>query len=363
MTVIAGLLVLPAGLVRGWLRVSGGLIAEVGHGDPPRQPEVAAAGYVLPGLVDIHCHGGNGGSFDLSADPAAFHLRHGTTAVMASLGTTTRDALLHQVRALSPAVADGTVIGVHLEGPYLSHARCGAHPPHLLREPDWAELAEVLAAGGVRMVTLAPELPRALAMIERLARQGITVAIGHTDASHAQTQAGIDAGATIATHLFNGMRPIHHRDGGPVPALLSDQRVWCELICDGHHLSPEICRFAFHHAGPERTILITDACTAAGMPDGSYLLGGEPITLTDGAVRTADGRSLAGSALTLIAAVRFAVSCGIPLPDAVRAATANPAAAIGLTDRGSLATGLRADIIITDKNLHLTQVMRSGTWH
>ncbi|GIH05577.1 N-acetylglucosamine-6-phosphate deacetylase [Rhizocola hellebori] len=366
MNVIAGTLVLPDAVTEGWVQVSDGLITQVGTGAAPQPPTLVTDGYVMPGLVDMHCHGGGGSSFDRGAEAAEavarFHLAHGTTSIMASLSTTTRERLLSQVKALAPIVGQSTLVGMHLEGPFLSELRCGAHPPHLLRDPDWEEIAEVLAAGegAVRMLTIAPELPYALEVVDWLTREQVIVAIGHTDATFAETQAAIGAGATVATHLFNGMRPIHHREGGPVTALLGDERVWCELICDGHHLSPEVCRLAFRAAGNHRAVLITDACTAAGMPDGPYVLGGESIVLAHGAVHTADGRSLAGSALTLLAAVRFAVSCGIPLPDAVRAASANPADALGLPDRGRLAPGLRADLLLTDRTLHPTQVMRGG---
>jgi N-acetylglucosamine-6-phosphate deacetylase len=211
----------------------------------------------------------------------------------------------------------------------------------------------------VKLVTLAPELPAATGTIAELARRGVVVALGHTDASHAEALAGIDAGATVATHLFNGMRPIHHRDGGVVVACLDDTRVTCELICDGHHVAPEMVRMAFRTA-PGRIALVTDACVAAGMPDGAYRVGTEPVCVTHGEVRTADGRSLAGSGLTLLEAVRRAVSFGVPLADAVRAATLTPAAALGLRDRGVLAIGKRADVLVTDPALNLKQVSRAS---
>lgn len=373
MTLVRGRLVLPDEISPGWVRIRGATIAEVGLGEPPPQPagvEVLDVGddLVLPGLVDVHCHGGSGHSFDLGIDSALaaaeFHWRAGTTSLLASLGTTSHSTLLDQVRALTPAVTDGQFIGVHLEGPYLSPVRCGAHPVELLKLPDWAELSEVLAAapGSVSMVTIAAELPGAIGVIEALARAGVVVGLGHTDATGEQTRAGIEAGARIGTHLFNGMRPIHHREGGPAVALMADERVGCELICDGHHVSAEVCSFTYRSVGRDRLILITDACPAAGMPDGRYRLGNEDIVASGGAIHTADGRSLCGSALTLMAAVRFAVSCGIPLVDAVRAASYNPARAMGALDRGELAAGMRADLVLTDPDLALRRVLRGGRW-
>ena len=373
MTLILGSLVLPEQVAPGWVLVRDGIFADLGFGQAPSSltdDEIVDATdcLVLPGLVDIHCHGGGGHSFDLGIDSAraaaAFHAQAGSTSVMASLGTTTPARLLDQVEALGPLVAQGVVLGLHLEGPFLSAARRGGHPEELLRAPDRKEVAEVLQAalGRVSMVTIAPELDGALEVIEQCTGAGVTVALGHTDASAGQTRAGIDAGATVATHLFNGMRPIHHREGGPAVALMDDDRVSCELICDGHHVSAEVCSLAFRALGRDRLILITDACTAAGMPDGSYVLGTETIVLSGGEVRTADGRSLCGSALTLIEAVRLATSWGLPLVDAVRAASLNPARALGLVDRGSLSEGTRADIVITDQALGVRRVMRGGRW-
>lgn len=373
MTLIRGNLVLPDHVAPGWVLVRNGIIADVGIGPAPlslTDDEIVDVtdGLVLPGLVDSHCHGGGGHAFDLGSGSAraaaGFHASAGSTSVVASLGSAGRPEMLEQVRALCPAVADGDLLGIHLEGPFLSPARRGGHREEFLRDPDWAEVAECLhvADGRVLMVTIAPELPGAFGVIEALQRAGVRVALGHTDATAAQTRAGIDAGATVATHLFNGMRPIHHREGGPAVALMDDERVDCELICDGHHVSPEVCSFAFRAVGRDRLILITDACPPAGMPDGSYVLGTEDIVLAGGAIRTADGRSLCGSALTLLEAVRLATSWGLPLVDAVRAASLNPARALGLLDRGSISTGLRADLVVTDPDLALRRVMRSGAW-
>lgn len=372
MTLITGALVLAEHVTAGWVLVRGSTIADIGIGQPPMsladdEPVDVGDCLVMPGLVDTHCHGGGGHSFDLGSDSAAaaaaFHFSAGSTSVMASLGSTSHRELLAQVQALAPAVAEGTLVGIHLEGPYFSPARRGGHPEQYLRLPDWSEVAEILVAaqGTVSMVTIAPELEGAVEVIEQLSRAGVIVAIGHTDATSAQTKVGIEAGATVGTHLFNGMRPIHHREGGPAVALLQDPRVRCELICDGHHVSAEVCSLAYRALGRDRLVLITDACTAAGMPDGRYVLGIEDIVLSDGAVHTADGRSLCGSALTLIEAVRFA-SCGLPLAEAVRAASLTPARGLGLSDRGELAAGLRADLLIADRSLAVRRVMRAGQW-
>jgi N-acetylglucosamine-6-phosphate deacetylase len=368
-TTLRGNLVLPDRVIEGWLEVNEGRIAAMGAG-PARSSAVTdlGGGYLLPGLVDMHCHGGGGAGFDQGAaharEAARFHAAAGTTSVVASIGTSTPDRLREHVTELASCVHDGTLVGLHLEGPYLNPRRCGAHRPDLLRLPDPGELEDVLAAadGTVAMVTLAPELAGGMSMVERLRAAAVRVAVGHTDATAAQTTAAFDAGATVATHLFNGMRPVHHREGGPVLAALQDRRVACELICDGHHVAADVCRLVFDVLEPGRLLLVTDACPAAGMPDGPYRLGGEEVVLHHGAVRTADGRSLAGSALTLLDAVRNVVSWSLPLPRAVRAASLDPATVLGLTDRGRLEPGLRADVVVTDEHLQVRAVMRDGSW-
>jgi N-acetylglucosamine-6-phosphate deacetylase len=359
-------------LAPGWLHLDGDRIVEVGEGPPPRPSDVDLGPVtVTPGFVDLHVHGGGGASFDSgTADAAdvaaAAHLAHGTTSMAASLVTDTPGRMSDAVRELALLVDDGRLAGIHLEGPWLSPRRSGAHQPGALTHPTPGAIEELLTAGGgaVRMVTLAPELPGGLDAVGRLADAGVLVAIGHTDATYDEARAALDAGARLGTHLFNAMRPLHHRDPGPVGALL-DAPVDVELIADGVHLHPAVLRTVFA-AKPGRCILVTDAMAAAGAPDGDYRLGPMAIEVRDGVARLADGSgdgAIAGSTLTMDAAVRFAVrSAGLPLLDVVRAASTTPAAAWGLDDVGSIEAGRRADLVVLDDRLEVVRVMRAGAW-
>jgi N-acetylglucosamine-6-phosphate deacetylase len=214
------------------------------------------------------------------------------------------------------------------------------------------------------MVAIAPELPAALDLIRLVVAAGAVAAVGHTDASQEQCWAAFQAGATVATHLFNGMRPIHHRDPGPVVAALGDDRVTCEVIADGHHLDDAIVKHLFDAVGPLRIALITDAIEAAGAGDGTYDHGKMQIVVKDGMAMLADGSSIAGSTLTMDKAVRRSVlSAGVPLHDALIAATATPARAIGMEGRvGVIAAGARADLVVLDDSLRVNGVLRAGSW-
>jgi N-acetylglucosamine-6-phosphate deacetylase len=358
-------------LAPGWLLLDGDRIADVGEGAPPRSPDMDLGQVtVTPGFVDLHVHGGGGASFDLgTADAAAVvadaHLAHGTTSMAASLVTDTAERMTAAVRELALLVQDGRLAGVHLEGPWLSPRRSGAHQPGSLTDPDPAAIEALLEAGSgtVRMVTLAPELPGGTVAVRQLADAGVVAAIGHTDATYDESRAALDAGAGLGTHLFNAMRPLHHRDPGPVGALL-DAPVDVELIADGVHLHPAVLRTVFA-VKPGRCLLVTDAMAAAGAPDGDYRLGQMAVEVRDGVARLADGPArgaVAGSTLTLDAAVRVAVRAGVPLLEAVTAATATPARAWGLDDVGALEAGRRADLVVLDEHLEVARVMRSGAW-
>ncbi len=287
--------------------------------------------------------------------------------MLASLVTDTHPAMVCSVRELSLLVQDGALAGVHLEGPWLSPRRSGAHQPGSLSEPDPASVDSLLAAGdgAVRMVTLAPELPGGIAAVRQLAAAGVVAAIGHTDATYDVARDALDAGARVGTHLFNAMRGLHHREPGPVGALLeSDAHV--ELIADGVHLHPAVLRTAFA-AKAGRCVLVTDAMAGAGATDGDYRLGPMSIEVRDGVARLADGGSgrgaIAGSTLTMDAAVRYAVrEAGLPLLDVVHAASTAPAAVLGLDDVGALAAGRRADLVVLSDALEVSRVMRAGAW-
>lgn len=343
-------------LVDGWVAVEGPSIVAVGSGpvsaDFSAVPVRALGDVVLaPGFVDIHCHGGGGVAFGDGEDVVgqarvalATHRRHGTTTLVGSLVTDSLDGLAGSISALAPLVVSGELAGLHLEGPWLSPAQRGAHTPSLLRVPEPAEVAGILDAhpGVVVMVTLAPELPGGLEAVRVCARRGVVAAFGHSDASCEQVSAAIEAGVSNVTHLFNAMRPIHHREPGPIVPLLADERVTVELICDGVHVHPSVVAHAMRVAGPGRVVFVTDAMAATDMSDGRWELGGLAVDVRAGVARLVEGGAIAGSTLTMDRAVQFAVhEAGVELSDALAAATSTPAAVLGRTDVGVLAPGAR----------------------
>ncbi|CAI9402592.1 N-acetylglucosamine-6-phosphate deacetylase [Nocardioides sp. T2.26MG-1] len=357
-------------LAPGWLLIDGERIAAVGSGDPPGPPDVALTGAtVVPGFIDVHAHGGGGASFDGGdADAVATavrtHLSHGATSMIASLVSADQATLLHSVRRLADLAEDGLLAGIHLEGPWLSARRAGAHDPSVLRDPAPAEVDALIQAGRghLRMVTLAPERPGGLETIRRLTAAGVVGAIGHTEATYDQTCAALDAGAGVGTHLFNAMPGLHHRAPGPVAALLEHPDAYVELVADGVHVHPAALRLAAR-AKPHRTVLVTDAMAAAAAADGDYRLGRLEVRVRDGVARLAGGDTIAGSTLTMAAAVRYAVrEVGLTIQDAVRAATASPAAMLSLPDVGALLPGYRADAVVLEGDLSVRRVLSRGRW-
>ncbi|MFD0692160.1 N-acetylglucosamine-6-phosphate deacetylase [Actinomadura fibrosa] len=386
MTVLANArLVLPDGVRLGELRVENGRIVAITAPlpVPAESPDTAlltenggrdvvdlGGRHVVPGFVDLHVHGGAGASYQAGAGEearraAAFHLAAGTTTTMASLVTGDPRELADAVGGLADLAADGAIAGIHLEGPYLARDRCGAHDPALLRKPDPAEFRRLVALGRghLRMITLAPELPGALDLVREAADAGVLAAVGHTDATGATARAAFDAGARVATHLFNAMRPLHHREGGPIAAALNDPRVTVELINDGVHVEPGVARLVFAAAGP-RVALITDAMAAAGMGDGDYRLGVMDVQVRDGRATLAGGTSIAGSTITMADAFRRAVTdVGLPIERASEAASLTPARALGLDPRiGSLEPGKDADLLVLEDDLTVARVMKRGHW-
>jgi N-acetylglucosamine-6-phosphate deacetylase len=319
----------------------------------------------------VHCHGGGGadhasGTAEDVGRAVAWHRRHGTTTTLASLVTAPLEELADTVRRLAPLVADGVIAGVHLEGPFLSRQHCGAHDPWLLVPPERHALDRLLTAapGAVRMVTLAPELPGGLDAVRAVVDAGAVAAVGHTDADYDTTRAAIDAGARAATHLFNGMPPVHHRAPGPVVALLEDPRVTVELINDGVHLHPATLRSVVGCTGSGRAALVTDAISASGVGEGLHRLGTLAVVVRDGVARLHQGGSLAGSTLTMDGALRRAVyDVGLPVEVAVTMASTTPARLIGMGDRvGALAAGLDADLVVLDADFGVERVMAKGDW-
>ncbi|MEV4993827.1 N-acetylglucosamine-6-phosphate deacetylase [Streptomyces niveus] len=389
-TVLAGArVVLPTGVVEnGRVRVEAGRIASVG-GEADQGVGVASVGgeagrgapdasvldltghWVVPGFVDMHNHGGGGASFtsggvDEVLKGVRTHQEHGTTTLVASTVTGEMDFLAQRAGFLSELVEQGDLAGIHFEGPFISPCRKGAHSEALLRDPDPAEVRKLLdaARGTARMVTLATELPGGIDSVRLLAEHGVIAAIGHTDATYEQTVEAIDAGATVATHLFNAMPPLGHRAPGPIAALLEDERVTVELINDGTHLHPAALELAFHRAGADRVAFITDAMDAAGFGDGVYQLGPLEVEVKDGVARLAVGGSIAGSTLTLDTAFKRAATIDrLPVTDIVRAISANPAKLLGVYDRvGSLEPGKDADLVILDADFAIAGVLRRGEW-
>ncbi|MFC6356980.1 N-acetylglucosamine-6-phosphate deacetylase [Luethyella okanaganae] len=327
----------------------------------------ASGRWLSPGFVDIHCHGAGGASFDDGAEAIttalAVHRAHGTTRSVISLVTGTQERLEHGLSVVAALAAeDELVLGSHLEGPFLDREFRGAHDETLLRTADRTSIDRLLAAaaGTLRQVTLAPELPGAAEAIATFTGSGIVVAVGHTAADYEQTLAAFDAGASILTHAFNGMRGIHHRAPGPVAAATHSPGVTLEVINDGVHVHHEVVRIAFASA-PRRVALVTDAMAAAGASDGHYILGTLGVTVRDGIARLDLGGSIAGSTLTLDIALRRAVDAGISVADAVAAATEVPAAAIGRGhELGQLAPGYAADAVLLDDDFTVCAVWAAG---
>jgi len=341
----------------GYVTMAGGVVTAVGRGDPPRAPDVALPGGVLlPGLVDLQVNGYFGEEFltagaDGWARVTTRLPQTGTTAFLPTFVTAPPGVLttgLRAAAALIPALPAGArVLGVHVEGPFISPAWKGAHNEAWITEPSADAVAELLDAGrGVlRLVTLAPERRGGMAAVTALTEAGVLVSVGHSDATARQVAEAADHGARMVTHLFNAQRPMHHREPGVVGEALTDLRLTSGLIADMHHVNPQVCVLAFR-AAPGRICAVTDAAACAGMPPGSYQLGGEPIELPagDGEPPVRSGGTLAGSGLRMDAAVGNLVAAGIGLVEAVCAATRVPADLIGRPDLGRIAPGAAADV-------------------
>jgi N-acetylglucosamine-6-phosphate deacetylase len=343
-------------LVRGDVEVGDGRVVAVGRGGRGR-------GLAVPGFVDLQVNGFAGVDF-MHADATDLRragealLETGVTAFRPTLITASEAHLSAALRELRRDGDGARVLGVHLEGPFLSPARLGAHPPELRRDPDPALAERLLAAGPVAAMTLAPELPGALELVDLLQARGVVVSLGHSDATAAEAEAAFRRGVTTVTHLFNAMRPFGHRDPGLAGAALARGDVVLQVILDGVHLAPETVRIVWAAAGG-RVALVSDAIAAAGAGDGGFALGGLPVTVAGGVARRADGM-LAGSTLTMLDALRNLHALGVPLAEAVEAATAAPARAARRGDVGSIRPGAPADVVVLDDGLSIRSVLLGG---
>lgn len=377
-------IVTPEGVLEeGTLLAEGSRIVQIADRPgaiPPHAEVVDGRGLtVLPGFLDLHVHGG-GGADVMDATPDALrtlcrtHARQGTTGLLATTMTQSGERIHAALENAREAWKQGPdfcpdgaqVLGVHLEGPYLSPKRAGAQPIEWIRRFDAAEFTEWLdaAGGAMKLLTCAPEEADADALFARARGAGIVVSIGHTDASTAQVRTAFDRGATHATHLFNQMRPLHHREPGPIGVSLTDERVRVEVIADGHHVAPEIAQLILRAKGTCGVILITDAMAGAGAPEGLYELGGLPVTVAGGRATLADG-TLAGSVLTMDrAAANVRAWTGIGWSDIARLTSTNAAEQMGWTSKGHLTPGGDADFVLVDDamNVHATFIAGRCVW-
>jgi N-acetylglucosamine-6-phosphate deacetylase len=345
-----------------WIETSNGIITSVNSGTHDK-PDKVVEGVLIPGFIDIHCHGGAGHYFSASSPDAIAaavnaHKKTGTTSLVASLVTENIADLKVQIERLVPFYSRGEIVGIHLEGPFLSHARCGAHEPGLLIDPTVPLLQELIEVGqgSIKMVTIAPELNGALDAIKYLASVGVIAAVGHTEGNFQDASAATDNGASIVTHFLNAMNK-ENTEGSIANFVINDPRLAVELIVDGHHLSFQKVQELFASIG-SRVLLVSDAMAAAGNGDGKYTIGALPVEVNNGVARLASNQKLAGSTLTISQAFANLINhCGISLPQAVHATSVQPAKGFGLKDRGSIAVGKRADLLSYNSANHSVTVI------
>jgi N-acetylglucosamine-6-phosphate deacetylase len=345
-----------------WLEIEDGVIRSINTGTSPEY-DLRYDGILIPGFVDIHCHGGGGKYFASLTDSEitqviATHRSGGTVAGLASLVTEPIPNLIAQIKRLVPFAQRNEIAGIHLEGPYLSHARCGAHDPNLLRTPTIAEVQTLLDAGQgfIKMITIAPELDGALEVIEYLAKSGVIAAIGHSQSDAATAQKAIDRGASVVTHFNNAMPKVVDGPGTMNSAVLNELRASLELILDGEHIATSVVREIFE-AAPNRIVMITDAMSAAGSTDGTYQIANLEVSVKDGIARLTSNGTLAGSTLTMAKAFNHALNeIGISITEAVHAASTLPALILGRSDLGEIAVGKSGYLNHLAKNGEITPI-------
>jgi N-acetylglucosamine-6-phosphate deacetylase len=376
-TSVRGRLVLDDRIEPGRIAIENGWIAAVepvdgGPGRTAGAPAAEEMPYIAPGFVDLHVHGGGGHdamSGAVALDGMARHLlRRGVTGFLPTAVTAPLPALTgfaETVRTWLPgAPVDGAeALGFNLEGPFLADTRRGAHDPAFLRAPadvDRRDLEPLL--DGLRLLTVAPELPGALEVIGWLSERGVATSLGHSAATVDQARAGYAAGATSTTHLFNAMSGIDHRAPGLATAALLEDSACVELIADGIHVHPALWPLITRLKPADRVLLVSDAISLTGLGDGRARIGGLEVEVVGQRVTLLGTSTLAGSVIALDDAVRNLVASGIPLQDAVAAASRNPLALLGITDRGRLAAGQRADLVELDDDIRVRRVMRAGIW-
>jgi N-acetylglucosamine-6-phosphate deacetylase len=385
--ILAGTILTPTDAIEnGVILMDSHRIVKVGTKEKIKVPASAAVidnrdRLVVPGFIDIHIHGAAGrdlmeGTPDAVSAVAHYLARHGTTAFLATTVTASLERTLHAAKGLgeiinashsshgaSDSTAGAQPVGIHIEGPFINVKKRGAHPASQIQKPSVETMARVLdsAGGAAKVVTLAPELTGALAVLEYVRSRGIRVGIGHSNATYEEAERAIAAGATHAVHFYNAMRPFAHRDAGIIGAVLTDDRVSAELICDGVHVEPTAIRLLVKSKGFQRVILVSDSLSGAGMPDGNYRLGNFTVHVAGGVCRTVEG-NLAGSTITLDAAVRNLASfTGADYRTCLPCATLNPARLLGMEkQKGVIAPGADADLAVLDKNYYVTQTYVRG---
>jgi len=385
--ILAGTIYTPTEEIRnGVVLIEGHRVAKVGPRDQVKIPSGATVvdnqdRIVVPGFIDMHIHGAAGHDL-MEATPeavsavATYLARHGTTSFLATTVTASLERTLHAAKGVgeiirssqsshgvSDKIAGAQPVGIHFEGPFLNIKKRGAHPASQIQKPSSETTARMLdtAGGTARVLTLAPELDGALAVLEYARSRGLRIGIGHSNATCEEAERAIAAGATHAVHVYNAMRPFQHRDSGIIGAVLTDDRVSAELICDGVHVEPTAIRLLVKAKGVEKVILVSDSLSGAGMPDGNYRLGNFTVHVAGGVSRTVEG-NLAGSTLTLDAAVRnLSTFTGLSYAACLPCATFNPARILGIEkQKGVIAPGADADLAILDQNYCVTQTYVRG---